>query len=70
MLSLAGASGLVASGDLTAAGDLAVAGEEDEEDETALRYWRRTLVLTVLALMLLALSWWQQANWSAGGLLP
>jgi hypothetical protein len=62
MLSLAGAPGLVASG------DLAVSGEEDAEDETALRYWRRTLVLTLLALTLLALSWWQQTHWSAGPL--
>jgi hypothetical protein len=62
MLSLAGAPGLVASG------DLAVSGDEDVEDETALRYWRRTLVLTLLAVTLLALSWWQQAHWSAGPL--
>jgi hypothetical protein len=41
-------------------------GETDEmvelvdEDETSLRYWRRTLILAVLAAALLALSWWQQ----------
>ena len=64
MLSLAGAPGLVA------AGDLAVAGEDEAEDETALRYWRRTLVLTILAVTLLALSWWQQAHWSGGVPLP
>ncbi len=64
MLSLAGAPGLVA------AGDLAVAGEDEAEDETALRYWRRTLVLTILAATLLALSWWQQAHWSGGVPLP
>jgi hypothetical protein len=36
------------------------AGEMEGEGETALRYWRRTLILAVLAVALLALSWWQQ----------
>jgi hypothetical protein len=41
----------------------------DGEQETALRYWRRTLVLTLLALTLLLLSWWQQNGWP-GSALP
>jgi CO/xanthine dehydrogenase FAD-binding subunit len=37
-------------------------------EETALRYWRRTLVLTLLALALLILSWWQQNGWPGSAL--
>ncbi len=43
--------------------------EANQGDEASLRYWRRTVVLAVLALMLLALSWLQQNGWSGVGLV-
>jgi hypothetical protein len=45
------------------------AGEADDADEPPLRYWRRTMILAVLALMLLAISWLQQNGLPSGGLL-
>jgi hypothetical protein len=69
-LALAGGAGPQASaldGGL-GAGPQAGWPDGDGEQETALRYWRRTLVLTLLALALLLLSWWQQNGWPVSAL--
>ena len=58
-----------ANGAARAAGAAGEADEADEADEPPLRYWRRTMILTVLALMLLAISWLQQNGLPSGGLL-
>ncbi|MDQ3702613.1 MAG: DUF4388 domain-containing protein [Chloroflexota bacterium] len=54
-------------GDSGGSGGVTLAGTEDdvvEGSEAALRYWRRTVILAVLAVTLLVLSWLQQNGWS------
>jgi hypothetical protein len=42
--------------------------EEAGEEEKGLRYWRRTIILALVTLALLAISWWSQQRLAGGRL--